>query len=204
MKTALVIGRAKQTWGDVNAANHLVGSVTGPFDTVVAVNDSGHDYPHVEHWVSFHGDKFEIWQQIRRRNGFEPVPNLWTSTYGRKESAYEKKLGALGVRRVAYTGGGSSGLVATIVALVYLHATHIVLAGIPMRVEDGHYNQVGPWNEAVKHQSAWRDQLHLLRPYVRSMSGWTASQLGTPDRDWLMANHPVLEYKSVNGGFVVS
>lgn len=194
MKSALVIGRAQGTWGEVDAANRLVGSVTGPFDTVVAVNDAGYDYPHVDHWVSFHGDKFERWSQIRRENGFEPA-QLWTSTYGRKESAYERALGSMGVRRLNYTGGGSSGLVATLVALVPLQATHIVLAGIPMDVEAGHYNEDGPWNEAVKHRKAWRDQFDKLKPYVRSMSGWTAEQLGTPDKEWLMTTHQLKQFK---------
>jgi hypothetical protein len=190
MKTVLVIGRAQGTWREVDAANTLVGSIAGPFDEVVAINDAGHDFPRVDHWVSFHGDKFERWMQIRKANGFDPVAQLWTSTYGRKESAYERKLGALGVRKVTYTGGGSSGLVATIVALVYLQATHIVLAGIPMVSEAGHYNEKGDWKEAVKHRSAWRDQLHNLKPNVRSMSGWTADELGIPDKQWLMEDHP--------------
>jgi len=195
MKVVLVIGRAQGTWEQVDAANRLVGSVTGPFDEVIAINDAGHDYPHVDHWVSFHGDKFERWQQLRRANGFEPVAQLWTSTYGRKESAYERKLRALGVRRLNYTGGGSSGLVATLIALVHLQASHIVLAGIPMDIEAGHYNQPGPWKEAVKHRAAWRDQFDKLKPYVRSMSGWTGVELGVPDREWLMTVHPLKQFK---------
>jgi hypothetical protein len=180
----LVIGRAQGTWEEVAEANRLVGSVCGPFDEVVAVNDAGYDYPRVDHWVSFHGDKFEQWTLKRRANGYEPA-KLWTSTYGRKESTYERLLGRQGVQRINYTGGGSSGLVAVLVALIRLHATHIICAGVPLDIERGHYNQDGPWKEALKHRAAWTAIYKHLVPFVRSMSGWTAQTLGKPDADWL-------------------
>src|SRR3954468_706222 len=141
----LIIGRAQGVWEEVDTANIYVGARGCSFDQVIAVNHAGYDYPHVDHWVSFHADEFEGWQKIRAQNGYPPVPNLWTSTYGRKESKYEKMLGAKGVRRINYTGGGSSGLLATFVAIVPLRGTHIVLAGIPMEIERGHYNSLGPW-----------------------------------------------------------
>jgi hypothetical protein len=188
MKVALVIGRAAGTWEEVAAATRLVGQHHGPFDEVVAVNDSGFIYPRVDHWVSFHGDKFEEWTRKRRERGYEPA-KLWTSTYGRKESAYEKKLGRFGVQRIHYTGGGSSGLVAVLVALVHLQCSHIICCGVPLDAERGHYNEEGPWKEAIKHRGAWRDQMHNLSPYVRSMSGWTAYVLGMPNEAWLREQH---------------
>lgn len=184
MRTALIIGRAGGTWDDVAAAASFLRM---PFDLVVAVNDSGHDYPRVDHWVSFHGDKFERWIKVREERGYPPVKRMWTSTCGRLESAYEKRLGQLGVAKVAYAGGGSSGLVAAVVARVHLEASHIVLAGVPMDSEAGHYNAHGPWKEATKHRSAWEAKRDELGPYLRSMSGWTAAVFGRPTREWLDA-----------------
>ncbi len=194
MKVVLVIGRSQGTWEQVDAANALVRSACGDFDEVVAVNEAGCDYPPVTHWVSFHADQFEKWQLKRRANGFKPA-KLWTSTYGRKESAYEKQLGRLGIIKVDYTGGGSSGLVAVIVAVRHLSATHAILAGMPMDVAAGHYDKPGPWLEADRHRKAWSELLFELQSKVRSMSGWTAEQLGYPDEKWLIggiANAPTI------------
>jgi len=193
VKVVLVTGRAKATWAEADEAARLLSSCYGPPDEVVAVNDSGCDQPRVDHWVSFHGDKFDRWIEIRTARGYQRVKNLWTSTYGRLESVYERRLGALGVNRVRYTGGGSSGLVATIISLVHLSATHVVLAGVPLDPEEGHYNSAGPWKEAVKHRSAWESQREHLMPRVRSMGGWTSAVLGKPDLAWLSETHEVKE-----------
>jgi hypothetical protein len=189
-KTILVIGGSDKTWHEVATAIDLVGSVRGKFDEIVAVNDAGYDYRDVDHWVTFHADRFEEWQRRRRAKGFPPVKTLWTSTYGRKESAYEKRLGRLGIKKIDYTGGGSSGLVATLVSLVYLRGTHVIIAGIPLDPHAGHYHTHGPWNEAVKHRAAWTVQLAGLILNVRSMSGWTAAVLGQPNREWLETELP--------------
>jgi hypothetical protein len=185
LRVALVIGRSKDTWKEVDEANKLVASIYGPFDDVIAVNDSGHDYPRVDHWVSYHADKFPEWQTKRTSNGYSRVNSLWTCTYGRKGSAYEKTLSSLGVQRVSYTGGGSSGMVAVLVALDHLGCSHTILAGVPMDVDAGHYNQQGPWKEALRHRSSWDQQKHKFGDRVRSMSGYTRQILGAPDKAWL-------------------
>jgi hypothetical protein len=193
VKVSLVIGGSKGTWEEVAEASRIVGSCYGPFDEVVAVNDAGHDYPRVDHWVSFHGDKFERWKFKREEKGYPPVKNFWTSTYGRLESAYEKQLAQLGVKKVKYAGGGSSGLVAVIVALEYLRSSHVIVAGMPMDPQEGHYHSHGPWKEALRHRVAWEAMSSSLVPRVTSMSGWTQSVLGKPTASWLARMHEMRE-----------
>jgi hypothetical protein len=87
--------------------------------------------------------------------------------------------------------GGSSGFFATKVALDD-GATHVVLAGIPIEASAGHIFRPGPWdagqptNPADSYQLTWQllaEQGHLRR--VRSLSGFTATLLGKPTKEWL-------------------
>jgi hypothetical protein len=61
-----------------------------------------------------------------------------------------------------------------------------------MDAESGHYNAKGPWKEAERHHKAWEGHIPNLKPFVRSMSGWTMRLLGgRPDEAWLRAHHPL-------------
>jgi hypothetical protein len=83
--------------------------------------------------------------------------------------------------------GGSSGMLATFVALKE-GASRVILCGIPMSPDMQHYHDVKkgrPWLEAKKYHRHWVGAEQEMADRVRSMSGWTATLLGQPTKEWL-------------------
>ncbi len=170
MKQALVIGRARGVWEEVAQAMSVI-----KFDYYIAVNSAGCDFPYrLHHWVTYHGYEFEKWIDLRWKNGYADAEHYWTSTFGRKQSAFERKLnpGVLNVK------GGASGMLGLQVGLRF--ADHVVLAGIPMDAESGHYDTEGDWDEAMRYRRAWTDLLPKVHNRISSMSGWTRKYFGAP------------------------
>lgn len=190
---ALVVGRASGVWEERLAAIQLATP-----DTILVVNGAGVDHPGpFDHWVSWHADLFPKWLALRRQTGQEAPSSFWTARYrGHTRKAGRRPRGRsvpepIPLKYVDGTFGGSSGLIAVLVALDKLQVTHVILAGIPMSPERGHYDNSMSWSEGMRHRKAWTTLLPRLLPRVRSMSGWTAELLGTPDRAWLETIHVV-------------
>lgn len=162
-------------WADLASARHLCEP-----HVVVAVNDIGVDYPgRVDHWVSYHSDSFAKWVNKRAEKGLPPAGQFWVGVGGPTHHA-PKGTQTIDVR------GGSSGMLATFVALKF--ATRVILCGIPMDQKMRHYHEGKrgmPWTEATKYHRHWQDALPLLGDAVRSTSGWTAGLLGKPTKTWL-------------------
>lgn len=176
----LVFGAAGGVWEEVAAAKELTS-----FDVVVAVKRVGYEYPeHIDHWVSFHAAMFPDWIIKRQKKGYPECPNYWTSTYKGNVRYRRGETKYPNVHRVVCEGG-SSGLIGVMVALKVSPNPKIVLAGIPMDPDRGHFNKKGPWHEAVKHRKAWETYLPDLKDNVRSLSGWTQQLLGAPTKEWL-------------------
>lgn len=176
MTRALVFGRAQGVWDEMVAARKLLGR----FDLVIGVGHAVCDYPgHVDHWVSFHTELlYSFWVKTRRERGFTDVANFWTAlSNGRVRSTLD------GIKTVS-VNGGSSGLIAAMVAVGPLAVDRVVLCGIPMQPSPQYDNPM-PWREAEKHQAAWQAYLPQLAGRVKSMSGWTRELLGAPTREWL-------------------
>lgn len=181
---ALIVGRGRGVWREVTQALLMY-----PFEIIVCINGAGVDYPAPFHvWVSYHGYKFPEWIKARARRHPKLLEGIeyWTATSGRKVRPIEK---ALGLKTVPCTEGGGSGLIAVKVARQQKGARKLLLCGIPMLESFGHYDGDGPWKEANIHRKAWEKMLPELRPYVRSMSGWTQEQLGAPTMEWLRGNN---------------
>jgi hypothetical protein len=89
---------------------------------------------------------------------------------------------------------GSSGLLCTKIAREQGY-THVILCGVPMTVEADHFVRHQRWNAAPGFVRGWRRQEHILKPYVRSMSGWTQEAFGAPTFTWLVEaiedRHPI-------------
>lgn len=186
---AIIIGRARGVWAEILEAKKLC-----TFDKTIVVNQAGIDYPeHIDHWVSFHASLLFTepvtrggwnrglgdWVKKRRAKGYPDAQNYWTST----TTAYRLNNAPI---RTVICEGGSSGLIGVFVAL-HERATKVVLAGIPMSAEYGHYDQEGDWKEAEHYRKQWLKVLPTLQGKVKSMSGWTQELLGAPTREWLDA-----------------
>lgn len=175
--TAFVLGGAECIWADLESAQSLCSP-----DIVVAVNDIGIDYPgRIDHWVSYHSDFLGKWSRQRAERGLPDIQNYWTGKGGPTKAAPKgtKTVNAI---------GGSSGMLATFAALKS-GATKVILCGIPMDAEMPHYHnhkKSKPWTDALKYHKHWKAAAQdEFRDRVRSMSGWTATLLGTPTREWL-------------------
>lgn len=174
---ALVIGAAAGVWEEIEAAKALA-----QFDIIVAVKRIGIEYPgEIDHWVSFHPEMFtgEDWLNKRRAKGFPYAKNYWASIY---KGGIRLNISFPPLQYVKCSGG-ASGLIGVRVARRF--ASKVVLAGIPMVAERGHFNKQGPWKEADTHRDAWVKAIEL-QDHVKSMSGWTAELLGTPTKEWLL------------------
>ena len=75
---------------------------------------------------------------------------------------------------------GSSGLFACKIAR-QLGFERIILCGVPMDPSAKHVVRAQPWPAGVTFRRAsWERHKEEIKPFVRSMSGWTAEQFGRP------------------------
>ena len=162
----LILGDAAGVHAEAAEAMRLL-----TFDAVFAVNNIGIAWPHVDVWATLHPEAVVNWcglargLELRERAGLNR-PATW---------AHKPWLG---VDMATPDWGGSSGLFAVKVALECAFDA-IVLAGIPM--SDGpHFYHDEPWKEMPRYRRAWQARAEELRPFVRSMSGWTREMFGAP------------------------
>jgi hypothetical protein len=170
LKVALALGGAASVREEALEAYELLGR---EFDLVVACNDIGQEWGgKFTHWCSLHPDKFHKWEMQRQANG---LSGDYQVHFHRQDGARQHKI--------THDWGGSSGLLCVKVALE-CGAQRVICAGIPMTVSP-HYHSSKNWRFATHHQRGWRAHLEQLRPFVRSMSGWTRDELGAPTKQWL-------------------
>lgn len=176
--TTAVLGGAACVWDDFEALKLL-----GPIDHIVAVNHAGMFAEHVDVFATVHPELLAGWINERRRKGLQDpgsvmIPRL-LSDHESQAMNFSRKRIAVGFER-----GGSSGLFGATTALT-LWRDNVVLCGIPMDVESGHFFNCRPWRDAPNYQWAWLKSRSELIPRVRSMSGWTMGWLGRPDTSWV-------------------
>ncbi len=147
-------------------------------DLIIATNHAGRDREgRVDHWASFHVELLDKWVRERREAGREDAGQLWVP---------ERRSLPRGMRAEAVPNWrGSSGLLAVTVAMK-LGVDRAILCGIPMTREGGHYDRPAGelWREAGNYRRGWEEHADEIRPYVRSLGGWTAELLGRPPEEW--------------------
>lgn len=141
-------------------------------------NDMLSCFPHVvQHAVTLHPDKWQYWRTLRERSGLPAVIRKWSHRPYLDFTDHTKDW------------QGSSGLLCVKIARE-LGYTHIILVGIPMTIEGEHFARGQRWNAAPGFRKGWARVQGALRPFVRSMSGWTMEHFGLPDAEWLAATIP--------------
>lgn len=160
---------------DLDAAAAM-GIVPGQGWELIAVNHAARDFPgDVDHWATFHADLMPKWIEARRTAGRSPAGALWTGNHRAQPAG-------LRMQRTA-NWGGSSGLLAVSMALT-IGCDPIVLCGIPLDHEQGHFDNPKKWRDAVNYRKGWVDH-KIEMANTRSMSGWTRGLLGAPSPEWL-------------------
>lgn len=171
----LVLGGAACVWDDAERALDL-----SEFDGVVACKRI------VERWAgplaafaTLHPETARASLANRKAAGYSM--EFVTVTIGGE--AHERHAKTLPNVRLTSDWGGSSGLFGVKAARL-LGFDRVVLAGIPMAASP-HFDRDQPWCFAHSYHKGWSAHAHQLAPFVRSMSGWTASLFGLPTADWL-------------------
>jgi len=173
-RSAIILGGANTVWLDIKKAFELHN-----FETVLAVNDIGCEYPKVDHWCTMHPEKMDSWIEKRRANGYPDPKAFWTAYERTGRTTFDYEM-------IRNTKGGS-GLLAVYVARK-LGYKKIVLAGIPMHQQFEHYHTPGTWRECHFYQVVWEHDKSLTEfDDVRSLSGWTKERYGEPTLEWLTA-----------------
>lgn len=126
------------------------------------------------HGVTLHPAKLPGWLARRAAAGHPPLAEVWCW-----------QLATLaGVTRAIGDWGGSSSLLAVRAALAAGH-TRVILCGVPMLAEGGHFVRRRSWPHAVGFRRGWIAHRTELAPHVRSLSGWTRDTFGAPSAEWL-------------------
>lgn len=171
MPTALILGGAQCVWQDAVNALRLFTP-----DAVFAVNDMIAEWPgRLDYAVSLHPDKLSVFVRAREQHGYSSGFQTWAH----KASARD------GVQKTTADWRGSSSLLAVKIAIVEEKFDAVVLAGVPMSKEQGHFKRRKPWTSAEMYRKGWHLHLGEIAPYVRSLSGWTRELLGEPTPTWL-------------------
>ncbi|HYC66647.1 hypothetical protein [Brevundimonas sp.] len=166
---ALVLGGAPTVWKDLERARRLT---AGLHTIIVATNFAGRDYEgHIDVWATLHPELFAAWRAERAEKALNTDYRAFV----------HRKHGGLADIEVHPLGwSGSSGLYAAQVAVQALDASGVILCGVPMEREAGHYVTPGEWSLVERYRPAWLAAKDAGLP-IRSMSGWTAEQFGYPD-----------------------
>lgn len=175
---ALLVGGGNDPLSEFDAARMMCDAASKSIATFVC-NDLIALFPHVINYaVTLHPDKMIEWLALRAKNGHPMPPDtLWAHRPYR------------GFTNSTKDWQGSSGLFMTKIAREQGY-THIVLCGVPMTVEAEHYVRHARWNAAPGFVRGWVRQKDKLRPFVRSMSGWTQETFGAPSFSWLIEDIP--------------
>ena len=168
---ALILGGANTIWDDYAAAKKCIEP-----DIIIAINDIGVHFEHIDHWVTMHPEKMPNWLAARRKN-YEFVPRLWTA-------GHKLPTPRGFIFNHVWSKGGSSGMLAVRVAR-HIRCKKILLAGVPMESRYAHFFDSNGWTECDYYKRAWEREWRTgMMKDVRSVSGWTKTLLGAPDADW--------------------
>lgn len=182
---ALVLGCAECVWEDCQA----VFSICTP-DAIFAVKDMMAKFPaRIDYGCTLHPERTDGYLLERARSKYP----CGFDVYAHRD--YGSKTKHLVTRDWA----GSTGLFAVKLAIEQ-GFSGIILAGVPMQREFGHVARKVPWEQARDFLNGWSHRKEEIRPFVKSMSGWTRETFGVPTPDWINKNgtaEPCFEMLSI-------
>ena len=118
--------------------------------------------------VSLHPTKLADWLKRREASGHPAPSQVWAHRSGPNVTNHVEDW------------AGSSGLFACKIAR-QLGFERIILCGVPMEPSAKHVVRAQPWPAGVTFRRGWERHKEEIKPFVRSMSGWTAEMFGLPD-----------------------
>lgn len=171
-RPAIVAGSGKGVFDEVRQAS----SILGRDALVFAVNDVGVLLPRVDHFVSLHTPKLELWAALRRDEGSAGYGNRDfrlhdAGLYGRREFYQWASL----VPTMAL-----SGMFAAQIAYL-MGCFPIVLCGCPNDGTPRFWEHESRGADYIRVQQQVRDEMQYkpdFKRVVRSMSGWSKEFFG--------------------------
>lgn len=170
---AVILGGSRGVWDDLRAAMALIRDQS---HLIVATNHAGTRYEgDLDAWVSLHPDFFASALPQRVAAGGN-TPRMF---------APEQHPDTTALKAVASRWNGSTSLYGAQIALKQMKATKVILCGAPLDADAGHIAVPGRWDYADRYRAGFTAALPDIKDKVRSMGGWSADLLGSPDADWL-------------------
>lgn len=179
VKRCLVLGSAKCMQYDIDRALSMA-----EFDGVVAAKGAGLFYPGpLLGWVSLHPDRMQRARDERAAKGYPTAEvhfgHQFKSDCSGIDVWYDYKF-------EGQTRSASSGIFAVRVALDYFHFDQVVMCGVPMLKDQGRLDDNrDTWQGENAFKQGFLQAIPAFKDRVRSMGGWTATQVGLPTADWL-------------------
>jgi len=177
-RVAVVLGGGADVEGELSRARELI-RAAGAVPMYFVINDMIPRFADPCVAVTLHPMKARAWLAERAAAGHPPPQEVWAHVKGTRSNPVPE------ITHITDDWRGSSGLLAVKVALQKYSHDRIILCGVPMQVEGGHFVRGKPWAAAPTFRMAWGQRRQEIARYVRSMSGWTADQFGRPNAEFL-------------------
>ena len=174
---ALVLGGSNDVFAEYVEAMKLCATAGIPW-TVFGCNDMIEAFPgELPNGVTLHPDKLAEWLSRREAAGHQRPKVMWAHRHFANVDQWTRDW------------QGSVGLFAVKVAREE-QFRKIICCGVPMNPDAQHFKRGVTWNAANAFRRGWVGHAKELRPFVRSMSGWTQELFGPPTLEWLASDIP--------------
>jgi hypothetical protein len=172
-KVAIVVGGGLDWQNEVEKAKALCAEANlAP--TFFVVNDHIASFPGDVVGCTLHPDKLRNWLPQRVNSGLGELTDIWTHTGAKHLATKYNQL---------KDWGGSSGLFAYQVARER-GFNKIIFCGVPMDASPNYFRKQN-WTAVSAFTRSWQTHKTEIQKYGRSMSGWTAEQIGQATLEWL-------------------
>lgn len=172
---ALILGGSPDVWKDAEEAAALLNRR----HLVVAANLAGIRWPgKLDAHCTQHTEHLARWK-AERAAAKRPAATRYFVPAGLHVLPWAEKA--------ADRWNGSSGLYAAQVALFELGATAVILCGIPMDAEAGHFDRPAgvSWEGTADYRLGFEAALRECGGRIRSSGGWTSRLFGKPTAEWV-------------------
>jgi hypothetical protein len=179
-KLLIVLGGASCVWKDYQEAQFFC---ENQHVSLLAINDMiVHSLKDVDYAVTLHPEKVETWLKERESRNLNKPAKVFSfrEYYGFVSDICDYRWDGVDG---AYNSG-SSGLFSIKVGFE-LGYERVILCGVPMEQQFGHFFDEKAWEQAEVYRQAWLVNKEKLIDKVRSMSGWTREILGYPSTGWI-------------------
>ena len=182
-RAVIICGSASGMWDQLASAVNLVG--INEHIRIAGLNVAGIFVPHLDDW--FITSMCNVKPMIGVRESISPVGDCGMSetTVHTPGQVFLPTL----CEKHRYWPVTTKGTISmfAIRVLSSMGYNRMILAGVPLDDKAGYFYRA-PWEQfgmSAESRAYWVEAVAQLKPYVRSMGGWTQELLGAPTLEWL-------------------